>query len=53
VDGLIEDYAHYPRGEAASIGPDVSAVTGRPAGSFETFLADYKTAFTAAAGTGE
>lgn len=45
ADGLIEDYAHYARGEAASISPQGPAVIGRPAISFETFLNDYRNQF--------
>ena len=41
TDGLIEDYAHYDRGEAAAISGDIEAVTGRKARSFEVFLGDY------------
>jgi hypothetical protein len=45
VDGLIEDYAHYRRGEAAAISTAVEDVTGRPARSFASFARDYKAAF--------
>lgn len=41
TDGLIEDYAHYDRGEAAGISGDVERVTGKKARSFEVFLGDY------------
>ncbi|GJG88856.1 NAD(P)-dependent oxidoreductase [Gemmatimonadetes bacterium T265] len=37
ADGLIEDYAHYRRGEAAAVSPDVERVTGRPARTFDAF----------------
>jgi hypothetical protein len=30
ADGLIEDYAHYPRGEAAEVAPGVQPATGNP-----------------------
>ena len=45
ADGLIEDYAHYRRGEAAAISTVVEDVTGVPARSFSTFAQDYKQAF--------
>lgn len=42
VGGLIEDYAHYARGEAAAVYPTVKDLTGGPAISFEQFVRDYK-----------
>ena len=30
VQGLLEDYAHYRRGEAATVSPAVAEITGRP-----------------------
>ena len=45
ADGLIEDYAHYRRGEASSISSAVADVTGHPPRSFATFAGDYKAAF--------
>jgi uncharacterized protein YbjT (DUF2867 family) len=42
AEGLIEDYAHYRRGEAAAISSDSEAITGHPARSLATFLADHK-----------
>jgi uncharacterized protein YbjT (DUF2867 family) len=45
ADGLIEDYAHYRRGEAATISTSVQEVTGHPPRSFATFANDYKQAF--------
>ncbi|HEX3491353.1 MAG TPA: SDR family oxidoreductase [Streptosporangiaceae bacterium] len=45
VDGLLEDYAHYRRGEAAAVSPAVPEVTGRPATSFAQFARDYAGAF--------
>ena len=45
ADGLIEDYAHYRRGEAATISTAVQEVTGTRARSFATFARDYKPAF--------
>ncbi len=50
ADGLIEDYAHYARGEAEAISPDAPAVIGQPARSFEAFLNDYGAVFTGRAG---
>ncbi|MGI5128464.1 SDR family oxidoreductase [Pseudonocardia sp. CA-107938] len=44
--GLLEDYAHYARGEAAEVSPDVAAVTGRPARPMEVFFAEHAAAFT-------
>lgn len=46
AEGLIEDYAHYARGEAAAISPDVSEVTGRAPIPFGQFLADHQSLFT-------
>jgi uncharacterized protein YbjT (DUF2867 family) len=45
TDGLIEDYAHYRRGEASTISPAVRDVTGRPPRSFAAFVRDYRQAF--------
>jgi uncharacterized protein YbjT (DUF2867 family) len=45
ADGLIEDYAHYRRGEAAAVSPAVEAVTGVPPRSFATFARDHAAAF--------
>jgi hypothetical protein len=42
AEGLIEDYAHYRRGEAANVSTAVQEVTGHPARSFEGFARDYK-----------
>ena len=44
--GLMEDYAHYARGEAADVSPDVQTVTGRPARSMEAFFTEHAPAFT-------
>jgi uncharacterized protein YbjT (DUF2867 family) len=46
VDGLIEDYAHYRRGEAAAVSPVVEEVTGRAPHSIDQFARDYAAAFT-------
>ena len=42
AEGLIEDYAHYRRGEAANVFNRSQEVTGHPARSFERFTHDYK-----------
>jgi uncharacterized protein YbjT (DUF2867 family) len=39
--GLIEDYDHYARGEAAEISSAIQDVTGKPARSFKEFAVDY------------
>lgn len=41
ADGLIEDYAHYRRGEAAAVSNDIESATGRAARGFAAFAADY------------
>ncbi len=46
VDGLLEDYAHYRRGEASAVTSDVERVTGFPARPFAAFARDYAPAFT-------
>jgi uncharacterized protein YbjT (DUF2867 family) len=45
VGGLLEDYAHYARGEAATVYSTVNDVTNIPATSFEQFVDDYKMLF--------
>ena len=45
ADGLVEDYAHYRRGEAAGLTSSVQDVTGRSPGSFAAFISDFKQAF--------
>ncbi len=45
ADGLVEDYAHYRRGEAATLSTTVRDVMGHPARSFAAFARDYKEAF--------
>jgi len=45
ADGLIEDYAHYRRGEASTISTSVRDVTGHPPHSFADFARDYKQVF--------
>jgi uncharacterized protein YbjT (DUF2867 family) len=45
ADGLIEDYAHYRRGEAAGISPAVEEVSGEAPRRFSAFARDYRAAF--------
>lgn len=45
AEGLIEDYAHYQRGEAAIIASGVQDATGKAPRSFETFARDYAPMF--------
>jgi len=45
VDGLLEDYAHYGRGEAAAVSPAVAEITGAAPRSIEQFARDYAAAF--------
>jgi uncharacterized protein YbjT (DUF2867 family) len=45
AEGLIEDYAHYRRGEASAISGTVEEVTGHRARSFAEFARDYHQAF--------
>lgn len=45
VGGLIEDYAHYARGEAAPVFSTVEDITGNPPVSFQQFANDYKNLF--------
>lgn len=45
LDGLIEDYAHYARGEAASVESGIEIATGKPPRSFAEFARDYAPVF--------
>lgn len=45
AEGLIEDYAHYARGEAADVTTAVYDATGKQPRSFERFAHDYAPAF--------
>jgi uncharacterized protein YbjT (DUF2867 family) len=47
IQGLLEDYAHYRRGEAASVSPAVAEITGRPPTDVMHFARDYAQAFAA------
>jgi uncharacterized protein YbjT (DUF2867 family) len=52
ADGLAEDYAHYDRGEAGAVSPDVQRVTGTDARSVRDFANDYANAFRSARAVG-
>jgi hypothetical protein len=45
VAGLLKDYAHYRRGEAASVSSAVADITGRPPRDIREFARDYAPAF--------
>lgn len=45
AEGLIEDYAHYVKNEAASVEQGVLEATGKTPRSFTEFARDYATAF--------
>ncbi|MDB4944618.1 MAG: hypothetical protein JWP97_4152 [Labilithrix sp.] len=45
LEGLLEDYAHYRRGEAETVTTTVREVTGTPARSFEAFAQEHAGAF--------
>jgi uncharacterized protein YbjT (DUF2867 family) len=45
ADGLIEDYAHYRRGEAATTATGVQDATGAAPRSFNDFACDYASVF--------
>lgn len=45
ADGLIEDYAHYARGEASEVYTTVESITGKPTRDFKSFVRDYAGAF--------
>lgn len=49
VDGLIEDYAHYSRGEAAEVTSGVQEATGKAPRSFDDFAREYAHVFSVAA----
>ena len=44
-EGLIEDYAHYRRGEAATVASGLQEATGKSPGTFDDFARDYAPAF--------
>ncbi|MBC3788675.1 SDR family oxidoreductase [Spirosoma utsteinense] len=45
ADGLVEDYAHYKRGEASFVTQTVQEVTGQPSRHVADFAQDYRAAF--------
>lgn len=45
IEGLIEDYAHYHRGEAATLATGVRDATGHEPRAFDVFACDYASAF--------
>ena len=45
AEGVVEDYAHYDRGEASGVSPDVAQVTGTSPRSLRDFAHDYSDAF--------
>jgi uncharacterized protein YbjT (DUF2867 family) len=45
LDGLLEDYAHYARGEAETVHSTVAEVTGHPPRDIDQFARDYAGAF--------
>lgn len=45
ADGLLEDYAHYRRGEAAVVESGVKSATGEEPRSFDGFARDYAPEF--------
>ena len=51
ADGLIEDYAHYRRGEASAVSSAVKEATGKDPRGFADFARDYKAAFLAPVST--
>lgn len=46
IEGLVEDYAHYARGEAAEVTTVVADLTGRRARDVTDFARDHAAAFT-------
>jgi uncharacterized protein YbjT (DUF2867 family) len=47
ADGLLEDYAHYARGEAQNISTAVKQLAGRPAIHFKDFAQEHAALFIA------
>jgi uncharacterized protein YbjT (DUF2867 family) len=52
AEGLVEDYAHYDRGEASAVSSDVARVTGTSARGLHGFAQDYADAFRAHGSSG-
>jgi uncharacterized protein YbjT (DUF2867 family) len=48
AEGLVEDYAHYSRGEGTEVTTGIFDATGKQPRSFETFAKDYAGAFATA-----
>lgn len=48
IDGLVEDYAHYARGEAATVDTSVADLTGRRGRDITDFARDHAERFAAA-----
>jgi uncharacterized protein YbjT (DUF2867 family) len=48
IEGLLEDYAHYRRGEAAQVTSTAQQVTGHTPRSIDTFARDYTATFASA-----
>jgi hypothetical protein len=48
VEGLLEDYVHYVRGEAETVSPQLRDVTGVEPGDLKQFATDYARAFVGA-----
>ncbi|WP_255371948.1 hypothetical protein [Cellulosimicrobium sp. CUA-896] len=45
IEGLLEDYAHYARGEAAELSLVIPELLGHPARSFTAFANEHAAAF--------
>ena len=45
ADGLLEDYAHYRRGEAEALAPGVQDATSRVPRAFDAFAREYADMF--------
>lgn len=45
ADGLLEDYAHYARGEAAAVSSVIEELTGNPARDFASFAREFASFF--------
>lgn len=45
ADGLLEDYAHYARGEAAVVSTVIEDLTGNPARDFASFSREFASFF--------
>jgi hypothetical protein len=47
AEGLVEDYEHYSRGEAATLSTDIEKVTGVKPTNFHSFAQDFRQAILA------